>query len=374
MIYGERIVQARELALRTQIEFADALEVTRGVLASYEVGRLEPSEEFVDRLCSTVDLPPSFFERPITEHFALGTLQFRARGDMTAKERNQAYQGARLVYEVFEAVEQRFDSIPFTLSRVSGDPEDAALSVRSELGIAPDVPVARLLHALERAGVVVQALPIVLQKRDGFSGWASYSVGLRPVITLPIGVPGDRQRLTATHELAEMIYDHRASGRDKEDACNRFAGAFLLPRAAMIREMRRPINLAGIATLKRRWGVSIAALVVRAYQLDIINKTQYYGLFTQISTRGWRLREPAELDIPAERPRALRKMAELSYGSPIDILRFAADTRISVAFAKRLLLAHADAPIAPVAAVQSTAELLSFGELTSRRPRSGLKK
>jgi len=369
MIFGERIVQARELALQTQIEFADSVGVTRGVLASYEVGRLEPPDDFVDRLCSTVDLPPSFFERPITEHFALGTLQFRARGDMTAKERNQAYQGARLVYEVFESVERRFDAIPFSLPRMSGDPEDAALALRSQLGIAPDVPVERLLHTFERAGVVVQALPIVLQKRDGFSGWASYSDGLRPVITLPIGVPGDRQRLTATHELAEMVYDHGATGREKEDVCNRFAGAFLLPRTAMIREMRRPISLAGIATLKHRWRVSIAALVVRAYQLEIINKTQYYGLFTQISKRGWRLREPAELDVPAERPRALRKMAELSYGSPVDVLRFASDARISVAFAKRLLMAHADAPANHLTAVAGVGDVFPLSERVRRRAR-----
>jgi Zn-dependent peptidase ImmA (M78 family)/DNA-binding XRE family transcriptional regulator len=372
MIYGERIVQARELALRTQIDFADALGVTRALLASYETGRVEPSEEFMERLCSAVDLPSTFFERPITEHFALGTLQFRARGDMTAKERNQAYQGARLLYEVYETVESRYDPIPYRLRTVSGDAEEAALETRSQLGIAPDVPIARLLHSFERVGVVVQALPFVLQKRDGFSGLASCGNSLRPVLTLPVGVPGDRQRLTAAHEIAEMVFDHRASGKDKETACNRFAGALLLPRSAMIREIRKPISLATFAMLKRRWGVSIQALVVRAYNLEIITKTQYYGLFQQIGKRGWRKREPAELDVPGERPRALRKMVETTYGDPIDVKRFAADARIGVTFAKRLLLAHAEAPGAPIAVIGNGNGALDLGKLRARRRRPAL--
>jgi Zn-dependent peptidase ImmA (M78 family)/DNA-binding XRE family transcriptional regulator len=367
MIFGDRIVQARELGLATQTAFAEALGISRALLASYETGRIEPPEEVVERLCATVDLPPTFFQRPITEHFALGTLQFRARSDMTAKERSQAYQGARLVYEVFETLERQYEPIAFSLRPVSGEPEQAALEMRSQLGIAPDVPIARLLHSFERAGVVVQALPLVLHNRDGFSGWASRGSNMRPVISLPIGVPGDRQRLTAVHELSEMLYSHGLVGKEKETACNRFAGAFLLPRIAMLREMHRPINLASVATLKRRWGVSIQALVMRAFQLELINRRQYYSLFQQLSKRGWRKREPPELDVVAERPRALRKMAEMTYGSNIDVRRFAADTKIGVSLAKRLLLAHADAPGAPVSSVTDT-EAISLSNHSSRRP------
>jgi hypothetical protein len=47
------------------------------------------------------------------------------------------------------------------------------------------------------------------------------------------------------------------------------------------------------------------------------------------ATRGWRLREPENLDVPIEKPRLLSKMAELAFGNPPAIDQIAAETKLS---------------------------------------------
>ena len=74
----------------------------------------------------------------------------------------------------------------------------------------------------------------------------------------------------------------------------------LMPEAAMRHEIIPPVTLTGIARLKLKWKVSIQALIRRAYELSIITANQYKYLFTQLSARGWRTREPVEL--LAEKP------------------------------------------------------------------------
>jgi hypothetical protein len=49
--------------------------------------------------------------------------------------------------------------------------------------------------------------------------------------------------------------------------------------------------------MKKKWKVSIQAMMRRARQLDVISQNQYQYLMRQVSKNGWRLREPD--DVPA---------------------------------------------------------------------------
>jgi hypothetical protein len=46
--------------------------------------------------------------------------------------------------------------------------------------------------------------------------------------------------------------------------------------------------------LKKKWNVSIQAMVYRAHQLDIITSNQYQYLMRQISKNGWKTKEPED--------------------------------------------------------------------------------
>jgi len=70
----------------------------------------------------------------------------------------------------------------------------------------------------------------------------------------------------------------------------------------------RRITLELLAALKPEWRVAMQALLMRAKALGFLTDNQNRYLWQQISSRGWRLREPPELDFEREKPSVLDSM------------------------------------------------------------------
>ncbi|MCA1702173.1 MAG: ImmA/IrrE family metallo-endopeptidase, partial [Actinobacteria bacterium] len=198
--------------------------------------------------------------------------------------------------------------------------------VRSALAIPLGEPIGRLLSAVERAGVVVYSTPIELQKQQAFSLWAGPRLD-RPVIAYVRGQSPDRVRWGVGHELGHLaLHPGPIAGVDIEKEANQFAAEFLVPAETFAQEVSGPVTLTTLMMLKTRWRISMQALVMRCRDLGAITERQARYLFQQISVRGWRKAEPVE--IPVERPRALRQMAEMLYGMPLDYRRLADDSAL----------------------------------------------
>jgi hypothetical protein len=109
----------------------------------------------------------------------------------------------------------------------------------------------------------------------------------------------------------------------------------------------------------------MAALIMRALDLGIITVRQRKYLFQQLSVRGWRVREPANLDVPAERPQSLPHLATLVYGAPLDTAQFASDVNLSSKLVEEFIAAHIpDAPDVPLA--PGPGKILSLGESANK--------
>jgi hypothetical protein len=76
---------------------------------------------------------------------------------------------------------------------------------------------------------------------------------------------------------------------------------------------------------------------------------------------GWKREEPKELEIPLERPRALKQIAELLYGRPIDYKKMADDMAVTSRFLEEVLEAYAEKGLSsrPTES-QQQGKLLSF--------------
>lgn len=86
----------------------------------------------------------------------------------------------------------------------------------------------------ERGIIVLQTAAL---RESAFDGLAA-TVNDVLVIVVGMGWPGDRQRFTLAHELGHLILkDRLAPQLDKERAANRFAGAFLVPRREVLKEL-----------------------------------------------------------------------------------------------------------------------------------------
>lgn len=336
MIFGERVKQARELRGFTQKELAKRLGCGQSMIAKVE-GGLAPSTPLAEGLSQQLGFPLSWFEQAPCSHFPLGTLQFRAKANITARQRDQAYQYARTIYEIVDRLSARVRLVPVRLPEIRcSDPEEAAAIVRSELGLSPDTPIKNLFNVLEKAGVVVIMIPFPLEGRDGFSGWAGLE-HRRPVINIVAGRPGDRIRFTTAHELGELLLTHVPPGSAREEAADHFAGAFLLPADAIKGELRQQMSLTTLARLKPKWGVSMQAMLRRARQLDVVTDRQYRYLYSKIGALHWRIGEPETASVAPEKPRALRRIVELLYGEDIAYGPFSADTHLPGLFLRELM-------------------------------------
>lgn len=184
--------------------------------------------------------------------------------------------------------------------------EAVAENLRNDwkLGLAP---IHDLVDAFENQGIRVF---IVDTDEEHFDGLSSV-INDQPIIVISSRWPGDRQRFNLAHELAHYIFSQRLSRKlDEEQACNRFAGAFLFPREAVFQALgkkRRAIEWQELLLLKEQFQVSMGAICYRLKDLAVIQDSYYKSLVIRFQKKGWRRKEPG-LEIPSEKAHAFNQM------------------------------------------------------------------
>jgi Zn-dependent peptidase ImmA (M78 family) len=84
--------------------------------------------------------------------------------------------------------------------------------------------------------------------------------------------------MNVAHELGHLVLHKNSPGRlspELEKEAFVYGGEFLMSEAGSRPDLQPPISLTRIARLKPKWGVSIQALVRRAYDLGVISERQY---------------------------------------------------------------------------------------------------
>jgi Zn-dependent peptidase ImmA (M78 family)/transcriptional regulator with XRE-family HTH domain len=344
LIHGVRLRQARELAGLTQRELADAAGLAQPRLSVAERRGGELPLPAVTEMAAATGFPVEFFEAEPTLQLADEPVHFRAQASVRAGQVKQARRAGELIAE--QALRMRGSlRVPRLLlaagGGVGGLPREAAAQARADLGLPPGEPLSGLPLTLERAGLLVAALPLAAFGKDAFSQW----IGDLPFVALLQTGAGDRQAWSTAHELGHLML-HRGvpQHRELEAEAEEFAMHLLLPLPAFGRELPANPTLQHFAMLKRRWGVSMQALIRTARRLDAIDAARYTSLFRQISARGERLRERAAL--APVKPRAIRKMAEILYG-PAPAAGLARDARWTIGYAEQVLSCHATAAELP---------------------------
>ena len=132
-----------------------------------------------------------------------------------------------------------------------------------------------------------------------------------PIIVIGSRWPGDRQRFSLAHELAHYIVANRLSSAiDEEQACNRFAGAFLFPKEAVLQVIgtqRHAIEWPELCLIKEEFQISMGAICHRIKDLGIIQDSYYNKLVNSFRRKGWNRTEPGP-GIPPEKTHAFDQM------------------------------------------------------------------
>ena len=115
-------------------------------------------------------------------------------------------------------------------------------------------------------------------------------------------MPNDRIRFSIAHELGHLVMhlgNVPQSADVAEQQADEFASEFLMPESE-IYAMLQGLDIQTLSILKRRWRVSMHALVRRAKDLGAISQQQYRNLQIYFSKKGYIKREPVQL--PIENP------------------------------------------------------------------------
>ncbi len=300
----------REARGHTQAELCELLCVGQGTVSKYENGLLDPPDPFVVALGQALRFPPEFFRQPAR---ILGFPPFHYRKRKALSRRVTARINAEMnIRRLHVAALSKSFNARVATRIPQYDPDEFHRSVASvarlvrEAWMLPRGPVADLTAAIEAAGGVVIPCDFGTDQIDAISQRVD---GLPVLFFINNASPSDRLRHTLAHELGHMVMHTLVPDEDAkmEEEADMFAGCFLLPEDE-IRPQLRPFGLPRLANLKAHWGVSIAALAVRADRLRLLTPHQYKAFWVEYNKQGYRYGEPVE--VPRERPSLLRRMVE----------------------------------------------------------------
>lgn len=333
---GDRLRLARFRSGLTIKELAEKVGVTHSSISQYENDRTRPTSATLAKLAMATGVSPGFFRfdrRPVSSGGLDGT-HFRSLRSTSKTVRAAAWAWSELVLDVADTLERyvRLPSVnlpeyPLSIEESDNSLIDAAAMLRKSWNL-PEGPVGNLISHMEAHGILVTRASIANQGVDAFSHYQ----GSRPVVVLgPPEKDAARSRFDAAHELGHLVCHPEADpGGNQEHQAHAFAAELLMPRKYMVELLPKRFDLGSYARLKHEWGVSIAALLYRARQLQVISDAAYRKAVVTLNKKYGRKNEPFKLR-SFEQPAVLRSAIELIINSTeLTIEDLANETCISV--------------------------------------------
>jgi Zn-dependent peptidase ImmA (M78 family)/DNA-binding XRE family transcriptional regulator len=287
--------------------------ITKQSINKYELGKATPSSDILLRIARVLDVKVEYFFRPF--EVKLEKVNFRRKAKLSITEENrikeisldhlERYLMLEELLSAREITTKPFKKLGFPIKQ-SIDTEEAAIKLRENWNLGLD-PIENLTELLEEQGIKVIEVN-GSNKFDGLSGLVDSKYAF---IAIGSNWPGERQRFTLAHELGHLILDISpdCESKNRETCCHRFAAAFLVPRETAISELgprRNYIPYQELILLKNKYGLSINAWIMRAFDLEVITESRKSRYFKDLSQRGWRKNEPHEL--PPERPARFKRL------------------------------------------------------------------
>jgi Zn-dependent peptidase ImmA (M78 family) len=289
----------RGLSLRALAEKMEG-RVSYNALHKYEQGLMMPDSRVLTAIADALDQDLDFFFRePAVE---LREVRFRKTSRLGAKEEQAIREQATDYFERCREIDQ-IVGIPVGFQnplagfriRKPEDVETAADQVRARWILGED-PLPNVREMLESKGVLI----FEVETPESFNGFAGHADG-QPMIVLGAWLNRDlpRKRFTELHEIGHILveFEKGLSEKDQERLCHRFAGAMLIPKNVFIQEfggVRQRVSIEELVDLKERYGISIAAIMHRAFDLELISGALYERFCINYKKQRWHKGEPGE--------------------------------------------------------------------------------
>lgn len=288
-----RLTLARKRRGLTMTKLAAAIGVEPRSVSAYEKGEFGPEDDRLAALAMALRFPEAFFFGEDLDEPTPDIASFRALSKMTAGQRDTALGAGAIALMLNEWIEARFELPTPELPDLSREdsPEAAAHALR-QLWTLGELPIKNVVHLLESKGVRVFSLSVDALEVDAFSMWRQST----PFVFLNTKKSAEHSRFDAAHELGHLVLHRHGSpqGREAEQQANSFASALLMPRASVLANAPRMASIDHLVKLKKLWGVSVAAMTYRLHTVGVLSDWHYQSLYIELSSRGYRSKEPDE--------------------------------------------------------------------------------
>jgi Zn-dependent peptidase ImmA (M78 family) len=315
---GRRLVDLRRLLVLTQKELSSLSGIGQSHLSDIERRKAELTPAAIHRICSATATPTSFFHYS-TPSYSADDINFPKNSRVSAKQQDfviQAFKEIQRISAVLAEAPVRLKrvGIPVAEHRRTLSEYDLDLlagDIRQAYGLDSDAPIRNVTRMMERAGIAIASMSApfgndtLLEGHCGMSHWSARSP--RASVGFVTGMAGDRQRFTLAHEFGHIVLHSRrrvSDPKQRQREADYFAGALLLPRLCAQEDIAESLTLRGYMGIKAKFGIPIHAIVTRAQRLGLITPDRQRSLMIQLSSCGWREKEP--VDVGRESPLLLR--------------------------------------------------------------------
>jgi Zn-dependent peptidase ImmA (M78 family)/transcriptional regulator with XRE-family HTH domain len=326
----DQLTRARELKSYTKAYLAKLVEKTPSAITQFESGVNKPDSKTVAALSLALEMPPMFFcNKSMTDRLSVDDCHFRSLRSASQSNRRQSIRTGELIYEVVEYLEHKGAIYPENKIlklkneiNLNDSVKDIALKTRTYNGLGVG-PIEDPIKLIESWGAIVIPLPYNCREVGAFSTW----VKDRPVII----------HFDIAHELCHLLIHDDVKPGDPvcEKEADSFASSFLIPDNSFANECPKSFNLQTFIALKKRWNVSIRALLYKANNRGHISESSYRRALMYMNKNYGGYNEPAEWKL--KKPSMLKTMLMLADSAGLPLKEIANDLALNEKFLKDIL-------------------------------------
>lgn len=317
---GNRLRIARIYRNMTISDLEKKISVTKQAISQYEKGTIAPKSEVLFQLVSVLRFPLDFFTEIDNGTAKVENTFFRSQSGVKKLDLNTEEIKTELIVRLYNFLNDYLEFPKLNLPTIDYksviDIENVTLKLRGFWGLNND-PIVNIVDLLEKNGIIVSSLATDSTKIDAFT--QIHKINGHHQFCIVLG--NDKQSMVrrnfdAAHELGHIILHSKLSNikglsneefKKLEVEANSFAASFLLPKNDFFADLVKPTNLEAYLQLKKKWKVSVSAMVMRAKQLGRISSLQYKNLMKLISYKKWGKVEPYDDVWKIHRPQLFRK-------------------------------------------------------------------
>lgn len=321
---GEQLKAARQYRGLTVEQLADQINVKKQSVSLYENNKMTPEFDKVLLMSNALNFPFDYFMQKPKVNIQSKSTYFRALLTTSKKYRVEQIRKMEVLSSIYKVLSDYIDFPQVDLPDLSNgnySPSEAASLLREHWKLG-NAPIKDIISILEDKGIIVTTFATSTDQIDAFSHLIDVDGNEIYLIALSSNKKSAvRKHFDVAHELGHIVMHEwsedieslsREEFRTREKEANEFAASFLLPSEEFLADVSAyPSKIEYYIQLKKKWKISISAMIMRAYSLGAISFHQYQYMWKVYNAKGYRTNEPLDDKIVTAPPTILKNAVKL---------------------------------------------------------------